>query len=340
MGTITKGPLLEEQLRAFFLRAGYFVLRGVKVLHNGAEVTDIDLVLYSRASPFKGLRTNVDVKNKRTPKALERIFWAKGLQQVLGYDNCIVVTTDYRKDVVDYGKIHDVTVFDGRFVSQLSDQFKVVRSGAEPRLTEEALYKLFDISGDVVENPWTNGLESAKNKLSGKITFNVCNALLVDVQYFAEQFLAHKSHEEALTRAFYLTVSYFLLAVDWLGKDISMLTFSERKDIYLRGFRYGSTYENFIKHLSSVTASLKNGEATLREIQALMEKAGEEHKFEVLSEYCASARFLSRAFGWSLKFEALAYAATFTSMADLDVDLKSTIALLVDFFGIPRESVI
>ena len=47
---LSKGPKMEELLRSYFLKAGYYVVRGVPFVYEGFDVTDIDLWLYSRTS--------------------------------------------------------------------------------------------------------------------------------------------------------------------------------------------------------------------------------------------------------------------------------------------------
>ena len=42
----SKGSALEEILKDYFLRAGYFVVRGVPYRVEGTDLTDIDLWLY------------------------------------------------------------------------------------------------------------------------------------------------------------------------------------------------------------------------------------------------------------------------------------------------------
>ena len=80
---IPKGFEMEEQLRNYFMQSGYFVVRGVPFVYEGFDVTDIDLWLYSRESSLTRNITIVDVKNKKTPQAIERIFWAKGLAKAV-----------------------------------------------------------------------------------------------------------------------------------------------------------------------------------------------------------------------------------------------------------------
>jgi hypothetical protein len=46
-GESDKGYRLEELLRAYFLRAGFFVVRSVPFQDAGDDLTDIDLWLFS-----------------------------------------------------------------------------------------------------------------------------------------------------------------------------------------------------------------------------------------------------------------------------------------------------
>src|SRR5665648_540774 len=116
---LLKGELMEEKLRTYFLNNGYYVARGVKYNFEGNEITDIDLFLYGRVSSLSRIRTNVDIKNKKSPKAFERILWAKGLQELLDFDNCVVATTD-KKDVLrKFGLKHNTIILDGNFPSRI-----------------------------------------------------------------------------------------------------------------------------------------------------------------------------------------------------------------------------
>ena len=40
---LLKGPRMEELLRSYFIKAGYYVARGVPFIYEGFDVTDIDL---------------------------------------------------------------------------------------------------------------------------------------------------------------------------------------------------------------------------------------------------------------------------------------------------------
>ena len=118
---LSKGYRMEELLRRYFIRSGYFTVRGVPFVYEGFDVTDIDIWLYDRPSPVSRHRIIVDTKNKSTPKAIERIFWTKDLQQVLGVEQSIVATTNKRPAVSDFGREQDVLILDGPFLDRLEN---------------------------------------------------------------------------------------------------------------------------------------------------------------------------------------------------------------------------
>ena len=74
-----KGAVLEEVLRAYFLRAGFFAIRGVTFRFADEDLTDVDLWLYERPTGTSRRVQICDIKYKQRPKAVERIFWTSGL---------------------------------------------------------------------------------------------------------------------------------------------------------------------------------------------------------------------------------------------------------------------
>src|SRR4051812_8673108 len=98
-----KGAQLEEVVRAYFAKQGFFAIRSLPLRFDGEDVTDIDVWVYARQSASVRVRVVVDVKNKKTPRALERILWTKGLQALTGADRSFVVTTDAGPHIVRFG---------------------------------------------------------------------------------------------------------------------------------------------------------------------------------------------------------------------------------------------
>ena len=123
-----KGEEAEEFLRTYFLGLGYYVIRSINFVYKGFDVTDIDLFLYNKVSPFSRERIIVDIKNKKTPQAIERIFWTRGLQDVLNMDKAIVATTDTRQEITDFGKQNNIYVLDGNLQSRLRDGYSKTKN--------------------------------------------------------------------------------------------------------------------------------------------------------------------------------------------------------------------
>ncbi len=114
---VQKGPSLEELVREYFSKQGFYALRGVKLLFEGEDVTDVDVWLYGRQSAGVRTRVVVDVKNKRSPKAFERILWTRGLQLALGCDRAIVATTDGSAKVTRFAQQQKVALLSTKFLT-------------------------------------------------------------------------------------------------------------------------------------------------------------------------------------------------------------------------------
>ncbi len=120
-----KGYQLEELLRAYFLRSGMYVVRGVPLQFEGDDLTDIDLWLYERPTGSSRRRQIVDIKSKLKPKAIERLFWTKGLFDLLKVDDAYVATTDNRPKLKDISTQLGISVIDGTDLDRISESEKV-----------------------------------------------------------------------------------------------------------------------------------------------------------------------------------------------------------------------
>src|SRR5258708_4826534 len=166
---LPKGYQMEELLRRYFIRSGYFTVRCVPFIYDGFEVTDIDIWLYDRPSSVARHRIIVDSKNRSTPKAIERIFWTKGLKAVLGVEQAIVATTEKRQAVSDFGREQDILILDGTFLSKLQKSSE----SFDARLTEEEfLNHLAAYSPGKNGGDWKNRFVAAKRLLATDLGYN------------------------------------------------------------------------------------------------------------------------------------------------------------------------
>ncbi|AJX28377.1 MULTISPECIES: hypothetical protein [Burkholderia] len=338
---LPKGPATEERLRNYFLGVGYFVLRGAKFKYNDFDVTDIDLWLYGLNSPLSRERVNVDIKDKKTPQALERIFWAKGLQDVLGLDACVVATTDARPDVREFGLKHDVRVLDGHFVSRLKRSEK----SQLQRLTEEEFVRFIDDSSlGKLGGDWRGRYEQSKSRVLDSLDFDGCNAWLMDIEYFLKEASSMGLKDPSAWRLAYISCSLFLISLDFLLRDHVTLEQDERRAVLENGFRYGKAGRTFVEKIGKVAAGLVASVASqpgLRETleRELATQAGD-LRADVLADFFSRNVAQTALFDAAREFEAGAFALEFYSPSRLSAGAQSVLGVLCDFFGLDRKRVL
>lgn len=329
---IPKGPAAEEALRNYFLNIGYFVARGCKFTYKRFDVTDIDLWLYARNSPLSRERVNVDIKNKKTPQALERIFWAKGLQTVLGLDSCVVATTDGRPDVRDFGLQHDVKVLDGKFLARLT---KSAKSQQDRISEEEFLRELDDGSLGRLGGDWRGRYELSKSRLLHSLNFDGCNAWLEDIGLLLSDIGAGAPR----WRLLYVTCAHLLIAIDFILRKHITSDHDQRKAVIDAGIRFGESGQAFTQRVSQMAASLVESIAAQpglsKTVQQEIEDQASQVKAEILAEFFA--KNTSGFFDIALQLEATAFAPDLLMPSTLPASCQSVIGVLADFCGLDRK---
>lgn len=338
---LSKGLLLEELLRHYFIRSGYFTVRAVPFVYDGVEVTDLDLWLYERPSSVSRHRIIVDSKNRSTPKAIERIFWIKGLQKVVGAEQSIVATTDKRASVGVFGKENDVVVLDGTFLARLQkslDRF-------DERLTEEMFvdllgsYRATKESGD-----WKNRLKAAKQHFARDLGYNAINVWLEDARFFAEQVRLVSTHREVALRMVYLIASYISIAFDFAMRDLAFAESPSKQAAINDGLKYGSRGAAAGRQLIDLATGLVEQYApehrTLApQIRARINQELDSIPTAILAEHFSKAPVVQELFPVAKELEGAAYNRTFVAPASLSPNAKATLGALLDFLGVERTVV-
>jgi hypothetical protein len=336
---LDKGGQMEEALRAYFLDLGYFVVRGTKFRYQDFDVTDVDLWLYMRPSTMTRERINVDIKNKRTPQAIERIFWTKGLQQVLGLDKCMVATTDTRPAVLEFGQSNDVIVLDGSFLSRL---YKYKSTGE--RLSEEEFAALIiDDNIGELKSEWRKKFEASKSTLLSQLNYSGCNYWLGEATDYINHVLIEYKRKEAACRLLYLSLSYFLVGLDYVFKDLIFFEADERAISLRDGFRHGAIGKMGMDKIVSTSVSLiEQYTPRGRELSSILRKnvsvAFDQIQVEVLKEYYNRPEVTRNLFANARKFEQLAYQRQFTTPNQIETELQSIIGVTLDFSEIERKT--
>ncbi len=338
---LLKGPAAEEALRNYFLKLGYFVIRGCKFKFNRFDVTDIDLWLYGKCSLFSRERLNVDIKNKRTPQALERIFWAKGLQSVLSLDGCVVATNDIRPDVREFGLQHHVTVLDGRFMGRLT---KSNRSQLQ-RISEEQLFDQINQSSlGKIGGDWKGRYEDSKSRVLISLTFDGCNAWLDDIGYFLQQLQTSPSNDSPAWRMFYASIAHFLISLDFILSEHVAVEREQKRVILDGGFRYGAAGKLFTEKVGQLAAALagsvvaQQGYADTVEHELSQQAA--RVKAEILAEFFSDSSIQIGLFDVARELENAAFKPLIVTPSSLSVSAQSLLGVLADFIGVDRKLIL
>lgn len=328
---LLKGELMEEKLRAYFLSNGYYVTRGVKYSFENNEITDIDLFLYGRFSSLHRVRANVDIKNKKTPKAFERILWAKGLQELLRFDSCIVATSE-KKDVIrKYGLKHDTTILDGNFLQKLT-------ALNQERLTEEELQNLFasiKSYNEFQNQSWKSLYENSKSRLLNELDFSGYNSTLLLLNYFFKKCF-DKQKKEIAIRASYIILSHSLLILDYILKDIAFLELDNRKEALSDGFKYGNLGKDGVNRTIEMAIRIADSGLSVNDIKKSLDTT----EMDILKEFFSKAETTKNIFKWSKDYEQLAFSRILKKPSELDSDVKGVLAVMLDFFKINRKDFI
>lgn len=295
-------------------------------------MTDVDLWLYARNSPLSRERINVDIKNKKTPQALERIFWAKGLQAVLGLDSCVVATTDSRPDVRDFGLQHDVKVLDGKFLSRLT---KSAKSQQDRISEEEFLRELDDGSFGRLGADWQRRYELSKSRLLHSLNFDGCNAWIEDIRLI----LADIGTGMSRWRLLYITCAHLLIGVDFILRAHATSDHDQRKAIIDTGIRFGESGKAFTEKVSRMAASLVESVAAqpglAKTVQQEILDQASQVKAEILAEFFSQNT--SGFFDIARQLEAFAFAPTLKMPSTLPANCQGVIGVLADFCGVDRK---
>jgi len=339
---LSKGEFTEELLRDYFIDLGYFVVRSVKFRYREFDITDIDLFLYNKSSPFSRERTIVDIKRKKTPQAIERIFWAKGIQDVLGFEKAIVATTDGRPDVVEFGKKNQVVVLDNRFIAKIDERF---RRKAKTRITEERFLELLKSESlGALYGDWKDKYEDTKSFFLKDINFNTCNRLLKSIREILD-FLVASSKSEISLRLLFIHLSYFLISLDYSIRDLLFQEEDQRKQVLDNSFKFGQNgFQRTQEILGFVQGIVghapKSSEFSREVLQDAIDREVREVKSDLLAEFFCKQVNASRLFELGIAFEALAFTKDVPLPNTLKSEELSVIAVLVDFCSVDRKHVL
>lgn len=338
-----KGYRQEELLRAYFLRAGMYVARGIPLNFDGDDISDVDLWLYERPTGSSRRRQIIDIKSKIRPKAIERLFWTKGLLELLKVDGAYIATTDCRSVIKDISSKLGLSVIDGLDLKRIAESEKVWFTD---RLNEEDIDELIKAVDKSRKN---KVLQSKFNDLKSTLIDNfgsgTVNRSLGHFLSFSQEFLTchpNSNAAEIYLRLVYFSASIIAISLDFTLSKIPFKSNEEKRKAIHNVIRYGDEdnergLEKARIAYALVEHYLPNGRAASLSMKNAMEEDYKKIPVEIISDYILSNLKNEGLFRLAKSLEYQAYKDSLLGFDSLEIEEKSFLGVLMDFTGIERE---
>jgi hypothetical protein len=338
---VQKGPSLEELVREYFSKQGFYALRGVKLLFESEEVTDIDVWLYGRQSAGVRTRVVVDVKNKRSPKAFERILWARGLQLALGCDRAIVATTDGSAKVTRFAQQQKVALLSTKFLAKLEKRLSETDSA---RISTEDLEKsIREYPNQKQDGDWIRHIAIAKSAVVSLPGFPGFNLAVASFKFFAERAETRPQHREQALRCAFFAASLACIALD---AGISQVVYEEASDrhaVIEKGVTYGDSGDGKVTSsiefvLEVISNGMPNGRVVASQVEGALDKLFEGVRADIIAEHFSKEHNASALFMVAKELDERAHSVQSSKIQDLSIDAKSVLGVFADFVGAKRAA--
>jgi hypothetical protein len=340
---ISKGAVLEEVLRAYFLRAGFFVVRGVPFRFADKDLTDVDLWLYERPTGTSRRVQICDIKYKQRPKAIERIFWTSGLAEALNVDGAYVATTDKRKSLRSVAEKLDLQLIDGTDIERIQSSQTVLypeRMGDEQLIAElQGVDKEFRIKN----------LQDARNDILSALSegFGAPSAVRALEEFSRLAAAATTYHPDsqaarAAGRLAYLAGAIVCQSLDYVSVGAAFRSMDERHDLILRAVRLGALGDENgqqIFHLAIALAEkyAPGGRGTAAAIEAGLKRDLDQIPAEIVADQATRLLKSDQLFITGRELEMASYYVTLPTYDHLTPPTKSMLGALLDYANLDRE---
>ena len=337
----SKGPRLEELLRAHFIREGYFVVRGVPYYYDGEELTDIDLWLYEQSAAGNPIIQICDIKNKLKSKTIERIFWTKGLAESLGIKTAYVAANEKRSYLGKFSAKFNVHLIDRSAIRLLEEENLVPFND---RIDDETLFE--EIKKANEKNYVKVMLHDRESLMSsipagfGKLS--LIGALRTFKKHAIESVNLHPDSSAAKLsgRLSYFAAAIACISLDKICIEVPFRTLPDceehiRNVIRSGEIQNGDSYNVFERATKLVEKYLGHSPAFAMKNKLL--KDIEKIPAEIIAKQSVRLQSSKELFNVAREFEMASYRRQLPTFDDLPVPTKSMLGALLDYSMVSRE---
>ena len=339
----SKGYALEELLRAYFIRVGYFVIRGAPFRFADEGLGDIDLWLYDRPTGRSRRVQICDIKYKQRPKAAERILWTKGLVDALNFDGAYVATTDKRENICLLAEKLDIHLLDGTYIQRIRESQNILYPAriADEQLTRE----LREVDKENKNKHLQDGRVEMLSALSEGFGAPSAVRALVGFSRLATavvQYYPNSKATRAAGRLTYLAAAIACMSLDYVSVDAVFRTLNERREIILNAVRHGALSDSERQQTLKLALALVEKYAPGRKATARTIVIGLTDDFnripaEIVVDQAARLLKGNKLFHTGLDLERASHSAILPPFDCLSTEAKSILGALLDSARIDRK---
>jgi hypothetical protein len=338
-----KGFETEEVVRSYFLGAGFFVVRGVKLRNGGDDLTDIDLWLYERSATLARRRIIIDIKDNDQPKAAERLFFVKGLAEMIQVEATGIATSDSRRSLRDLARKHNVLWIDNADLQRLKASEKLTVSS---RISDEEFYALIsDVDASRSSREIRDAFGIVKSSVADRFGPSCANIAIDGAQSFAKR--AIEAHPNSVAAQVFSRLTYFCTAIaaaalDFASGETGLRPHSERLAYLTKAIRFGEDAQGTEDKLRWAEAAIRdfapNGQGVAEVFRSRFNQALQSVPAEGLAEVVAKMSNSDRLFNAARDLENAAYASQTATFDALSLEAKSLLGAVLDFVGVGRAA--
>ena len=341
---VRKGYLTEELLRGYFIRAGLYAVRSIPLKVEGEDLTDVDIWLYERSTGSSRRRQIVDARSRTKPKAIERLFWTKGLADLLEVDGAYVATTDTRPLLKEMARRLGISILDGTDIKRMMDSKKVLFS--ERLHEEDVMMAIREVDMSRGNRELQLGYQDMKAALIDSFGPGTVNRSLEHFTHFSRTLTS--SHPdgpaaEIALRLSYIAASFVAIAIDSVLTNVSFKSSEEKRKTIENVVRYGDDNEKRGLEKVRVAARLveryaPNGAALSQSITSAIKSDYENVPAEGIADFVLTHVKAGGLFQLARDIEFRGFSNKLSGYDSLSVEERALLGVLLDSSGVDRQA--
>lgn len=337
-----KGAVLEEVLRAYFLRAGFFVMRGVPFRFAEHALTDVDLWIYEKPTGTSRRVQICDIKYRQRPKAVERMFWTRGLADALEVDGAYVATTDKRRNLRPLAEKLNLQLIDGIDIRRIQDSQSILYS---ERISDEQLVQELRSVDKQFRN---KNLQRARIEVLSALSEgfgapSIVRALEGFVRLAGATVEYHPNSQAARAagRLAYLAAAVACESLDYVSLGAAFRAIEEKRELLLNSVRFGAlSNEGGHQRLKLAIALMEKyapgGKATAAAMETALKKDFNEIPAEIVADQATRLLKCDQLFLAGRELEMASYQVDLPPFDALEILAKGMLGAFLDYAGIDR----